>query len=70
MLSFIKIFVVLLITTNIVLGQSFSFSGPSETVINWGQTSKTVTFNFTYYNTNGLVAPHLITQIDDNDPFS
>ncbi|MFZ2324123.1 MAG: hypothetical protein WAV89_10540, partial [Ignavibacteriaceae bacterium] len=31
--------------------------------------SKTVTFSFTYFNTGGLVAPHLTTKIDDQQPF-
>lgn len=69
MLPFKKVLVILILMTNLLLGQSFTFNGPSEVVLNWGQMSKTVTFSFTYFNTGGLVSPHLITKIDDQQPF-
>ncbi len=69
MLHFKKVLVILFLMTNLLVGQSFTFNGPSEVVLNWGQLSKTVTFSFSYFNTGGLVSPHLINKIDDQDPF-
>mgnify|MGYP000698818727 CR=1 FL=1 len=64
--NFLLIIATIFCLSSAIVAQSFSWSGPTNLTINYGQTTASAAYYFTYNNLSGLCYPGLIIAVNGN----